>query len=224
MSDPLTFFSPAVVLATGGWSIQTSTPGTSAKRASGIGPTGDESASNRYDDRASLTETYKLFSGDATLPIVGSLVGGYHIDSVNVKYAEEDWPTLTVVSHKHTSGNGHSTMRQFTPTVTVIAQWGIPEDPFGITCGTLTTVGISSAEYNLTCTHLDILSAGVHLGAENRDGVETLSIAYVGSATPEPPSDDWTEMDTGGPNASNVGAEEGSAAWEQHLEADAVEA
>jgi hypothetical protein len=219
------FFAPTGIMlpAGSGWIIQTSTPGKGSQRASGIGATGDEVANALYDTRETLTETYKLFAGTGTLPVLGTVIatGDWHIDSVRVSLSATDWPTLTITAHKHTDGVGHASMKTYTPSITApTAAWGVPEAPFGITVGTLTTVGVSSAEYNFSVTHVDELAGdGKQLGGQNRDGVETLSVTYVGTTTPAGP-DGWDEMETG-TNASNEAASGGSASWEHHVAADA---
>jgi hypothetical protein len=217
------FFAPTgLLLPSGsGWIIQNDAPGKASQRASGIGATGDEVANALYDTRETLTETYKLFSGTGTLPALGTVVSGWHIDSVRVSLSATDWPTMTITAHKHTDGVGHDSMETYTPSITApTAAWGVPEEPFGITVGTLTTVGVSSAEYNFSVTHVDELAGdGKQLGGQNRDGVETLSVTYVGTTTPTGP-DGWDEMETG-TNASNEAASGGSASWEHHVAADA---
>lgn len=220
------FFAPTGLLlpAGSGWIIQNNAPGKGSQRASGIGATGDEVANALYDTRETLTETYKLFAGTGTLPVLGTVVSGslWHIDSVRVSLSATDWPTMTITAHKHTDGVGHASMETYKPSISApAAAWGVPEAPFGITVGTLTTVGVSSAEYNFSVTHVDELAGdGKQLGGQNRDGVETLSVTYVGTATPAPPSADWDEMETG-TNASNEAASGGSASWEHHVAADA---
>jgi hypothetical protein len=219
------FFAPTGILlpAGSGWIIQTSTPGKGSQRASGIGATGDEVANALYDTRETLTETYKLFTGTGTLPVLGTVIDTslWHIDSMSVSLSATDWPTMTITAHKHTDGVGHASMETYTPSISApAAAWGVPEAPFGITVGTLTTVGVSSAEYNFSVTHVDELAGdGKQLGGQNRDGVETLSVTYVGTTTPAGP-DGWDEMETG-TNTSNEAASGGSAAWEHHVTADA---
>jgi hypothetical protein len=214
------FFAPTGLLAGGGWIIQNNAPGKGSQRASGIGASGDEAAKALYDVRETLTETYKLFSGDGTLPALGTVVSLWHIDSVRVSLSATDWPTMTVTAHKHTDGVGHADMKTYTASITApAAAWGVPAAPFGITVGTLNTVGVSSAEYNFSVTHVDELAAGKQIGAQNRDAVEKLSVTYVGTTTPTGP-DGWDEMETG-TNASNEAASGGSASWEHHVAADA---
>lgn len=220
------FFSPAGILlpAGSGWTIQNNTPATSNQRSSGIGATGDEVANQLYDGRETLVETYKLFAGTGTLPILGTVVDTslWHIDSFSLTLSATDWPVLTINAHKHKGGVGHTDMRTYTPSITApTAAWGIPEAPLGITVGTLTTVGVSSVEYNFSVTHVDELAGdGKQIGAQNRDGVETLSCSYVGTTTPTPPTADWDAMETG-TSASNEAATGGNAAWEHHVTADA---
>lgn len=217
------FFAPTGTLGGGGWIIQNDSPGKTSQRASGLTATGDEAAKALYDVRETLTENYKLFSGTGTLPVLGTVIADalWHIDSVRVALSATDWPTLTVTAHKHTDGVGHADMKTYTASITdPTGAWGMPEAPFGITVGTLTTVGVSSAEYNFSVTHVDELAGdGKQLGGQNRDGVETLSVTYVGTTTPTGPTD-WDEMETG-TNASNEAASGGSAAWEHHVAAGA---
>jgi hypothetical protein len=214
------FFAPTGLLAGGGWIIQNNAPGKGSQRASGIGASGDEVAKALYDVRETLTETYKLFSGEGTLPALGTVVSGWHIDSVRVSLSATDWPSMTITAHKHTDGVGHADMKTYTASITApAAAWGVPAAPFGITVGTLNTVGVSSAEYNFSVTHVDELAAGKQIGAQNRDAVEKLSVTYVGTTTPTGP-DGWDEMETG-TNASNEAASGGSASWEHHVAADA---
>lgn len=241
MATTPTFFSPTdaidinTLLGLGEtdpkWVIQTAGPSTQKDRASGLGADGDEVAKEEYNKRKSVSLTYKCFSatGNLSLPSVGTISGGYHIDSVALAYSPTDWPTLTVTAHKHDDGATHAadSCRTYTTDLVFPAQFGVPSS---ISDGTATVmfamsvagIGMRSLSFSLACTHVDEQgSAGNWLAGENHDGVETLDAEFTGV----PASGDltihadWT-MTSDGETSGNTAVDSRTVSLTRHIAKD----
>ena len=219
------FFNPSDLLSLGGdWIVQDHNIAAANQRAQGLAATGDEAASKLYDGKTSGSIAFECHAetGSLTLPNVGAVKGGYHIDSLQLVYNPAGWPKLTLNVHKH-DDNSHAadSMNEFAPSPTFPAQFGVPR---GLTIGagaqsiTDTACGIKSMTYNLACTHVDELDeAGDHLAGENRDGAETLAIEYTKNpAVIANTGAGWSQM-SGGSTLSNTAAETASYSWEAHV-------
>jgi hypothetical protein len=238
-ATPVAFFTPTSPFgAIAGWEVQTGgNPTVTEQRASEIGSDGDEIASEGYDKRSTVSATYKPTTwtggGSMSLPVVGSVLTLYHVDSISVAFTQTDFPTLTVNGHLHNGGNGHTdgTMNEYTPKADLIVQGiGVPttvSDTTSVAMYALVesaTVGLRSMTYSLAVTHEDELnSAGNHLAGENRDGIETYELEFTGLAAV---TDDYTisaglfvETDT--PSQGNTAVSTESLTLTQHIEMDA---
>jgi hypothetical protein len=202
MASNTTFFTPLDVIAINTlltlegaamWIIQTAAPSSSKDRASGLKADGDEAAHVNHNARETVSLTYKCFAttGNLSLPKVGTVAGGYHIDSVALAYSPTDWPTLTVTVHKHGDGSTHAddSCRTYSTDIVFPAQFGVPallDDNTPVTpvsqfAMAATGVGMRSLSFSLTCTHLDEQGGtGNWLAGENHDGVETLDAEFAG--------------------------------------------
>lgn len=222
----INFFNPSDVLSlsASGWVQQQNNITDSVQRAQGLGATGDEAAKKTYDGKAAGSVVYDCFTetGNLTLPKVGQIAGGYHIDSLSLVYSPNGWPRLTVNVHQHDSNSHTSGLNTFTPSLTCPAQWGVPR---ALSISDLdTSAGVRGCTYTVGCTHEDESENGDHLAGENRDGVETLAYEFtVGAAALGAefagPSG-WDEMSDGSPKG-NTSAETRSMQWEHHIARDA---
>lgn len=229
MSDKaVPFFSPTDVLSLGGnWAVQEVNLSDAYQRAQGLDAAGDEAVSETFDEKTSGTVVYEDHSasgGSLTLPTVGAVGGGYHIDSYQVVYSSNGWPRLTVTVHKH-GQNSHADGEQneFNASVVLPTGFGCPREILDALDATVfevtdTDAGVRGLTYSLGCTHVDEGDeAGDHLAGENRDGVETLSVEFTkdpGSSVTA--SADWDEM-TDGAAQGNTAAETASMSWEHHV-------
>lgn len=201
MASNVTFFNPTDLIdintnlsLTGSlqWILQTVAPSTTQDRASGLGATGDEAAYKDHNSKTQATLTYMCFgtSGNLMLPTVGSVLEGYHVDSVALAYNPTGWPTLTVTVHQHTTtSHVDAACNEYSTGIVFPAQFGVPasiSDNTSPTPGVMfangaASIGMRSLSFNLTCTHLDETgSEGDWLAGENHDGVETLDAEFTG--------------------------------------------
>lgn len=196
VSTKVEFFAPVSPFGDfDGWEIQTGgNPSKAKARASDLGKTGDEIAHETYDDKTSVSAVYTLTSrtGNITLPSVGQILSGYHIDSVSVAFSQTAWPKLTVAGHKHDLGNADTACRTYKPSLIFAAQTiGVPESVsdsanpavvvFKLNDGT--PIGMRSMSYAIAVNHVDEMNGkGGHLAGDNYDGNETLTCELTGDA------------------------------------------
>lgn len=228
MSDKaVPFFNPTDVLSLGGDMIQQSNGiKETNQRAQGLGATGDEAANKLHGGMSQGSVVYEdhTESGNLTLPNVGKVAGGYHIDSIQVEYQPTGWPRITFNVHQHDS-NPHvdADLNTFSATVDLPCQFGIPRTlelaSDGVTvvfANGDTDSGMRSLSYTLSCTHVDEDENGDHLAGENRDGVEQLQIGFTKDPDTTTIHADWDNLDDG-PDKSNTAAETGSLTLEHHV-------
>ena len=167
-------------------------------RNSILGKDGDEVKHKDHDQRHNVSCDYAFTGSGQTLvvPAAGAVLNGYMVDNVNVNYAAQEVPKMTMTGHKHvdtaTGASGHSNMRTYTGTVQLPAvELGVPD-----TLGPLSTVGARSASYSLSCTHIDEYGGQAkHVAADNHDGVESVSMESVEDITVTDSNGDWTIED-----------------------------
>jgi len=172
------------------WKLNTGgNPNTTEQRAQALGPDGDEIAWKGYGKKTALTATYVATKavGDLVIPKAGQVVGGCHIDSVQVAYNQTGYPIMTLSGHRHDHGNPHTTCRTYTGSVTLpAAAIGIPAafgDVFKLQPSA--EVGMRGATYTLSVIHVDEMDGvGGQLAGENRDGTEELAIELTADAAP----------------------------------------
>jgi hypothetical protein len=209
------FFNPEDVLALGaGWEQQENNIVHSQSRAQGLDGTGDEAKSVTHDAKSAGTVVYEFHgTADTHLPPIGSVAGGYHIDGGQTVYGEVALPRVTFNVHNHDDNAHTDTLRQFTPTLQVIAGFGCPRDLGGITVPA--DAGVKSVTHSFGVQHLDESENGVHFAGENRDGMESLAYQFLGDQGTIAAPTSWDEL-THGNVKSNVAAESGSYSWEIH--------
>lgn len=227
MSDKeVPFFNPSDVLSLGGdWVVQDNGLADSNQRAQGLKANGDEAASQLYDGKTAGTIKYECFasSGNLVLPNVGSVMGGYHIDSISLTPQATGWPQLTVTVHQH-DDNAHvdGDFNEYAPSIVFPAGYGIPRTLALVATGTAfslddTDAGMRGMTYTLGCQHQDEPDgSGNHLAGQNRDGVETLAVEFTKDPAVVTVAAGWDEMSDGSPK-SNTAAETASMQWEHHI-------
>ena len=232
-TEHVQFFNPENLLAFSGWVRQTPQKNTNTNRASALGDDGDEIASQDYGEQTQITVPFVSTgtSGNLTLPQVGAIQNGYHIDGFTLTYNQKGFPTLSVNAHKHGS-SAHDTCRTYTPTLTCPAQFGIPDldvlANIASSFGGFTVdkvVGMRSLTYSMQVNHVDENKGdGSHLAGDNYDATETVGFETTGIATITAPAAGtgqrpWT-CDTVGENTSNVAASTASASFTRHVAHD----
>lgn len=226
------FFNPdgifASLIGTSVGDVQTTNHSTSQQRASAADKHGDEKNSTLYGGQDSITETFKIYQDSGTFSVSsivpGTVQDGYHVDNLTVTYTTTDFPEVSISAHKHTdlatgvTSHG-TTHRKATSSLQLPAGFGA--------CGIAALVGVedasiavSGATYTLGITHEDAQDCGgAYLASENRDGVETLQVNFVGVATISQasgdPMEDW-DMTASSIDRSNTAAETSSFTFEKH--------
>lgn len=221
-----------------GWAVTNgANPTTTKQRAQALGADGDELRHKGYDKRQTLSATYTstLIPGSTatylTLPSVGTVVNGAHIDSISVAYSQTGFPTLTVSGHKHLDGNAHVAggCRTYAASVQLPAvEFGVPSVIPNVGTGAGNAfalddeaeIGMRSLTYTLGLQHVDDLDGqGEHLAGDNYDGVETLAIELTGTGTLGTDfeiGDDWFD-DSIGETPSNTAATTTSLSLSHHV-------
>ena len=195
-SSKAEFFAPSGVIGElTDWELQTGgNPSLTRQRAQSLKSNGDEMRSVQYGAQIAYTETFtaKTVTGETGLavPGVGKILGGAHVDSVQVTYSQTDAPSLEVSSHRHAAVDGtpenHDACRVYTGSVVLPPRpIGVPstlKDSEGNTIFECPSgVGMKSLTYSLTATHQDEPDGeGGHFAGQNRDGVETIVIEFTG--------------------------------------------
>lgn len=196
MASKVVFFNPDSVIGTlDDWEIQEgANPSVSRQRAQALKADGDELASVQYGAQVAYSMNYaaRTVTGDKGLsvPSVGKILNGRHVDSVEVSYSQTSFPTLAVSAHAHAAVDGteeeHDACRVYAPGVVLPARAiGVPstlKDAEGNTVFTCPEgVGMRSLTYSLATNHTDEANGdGGHLAGQNHDGTETLTLEFTG--------------------------------------------
>lgn len=204
-----------------GWAVQNENPTTGQTRAQALGATGLEIASRLHDKKTSVTANYAATDADAAIPRVGQVLNGYHVDSVNVAYANTAFAQMTLTGHKHvdTANDSHGATgkvpRQFAGSLaTVGTLFGCPSAPLGVVIPT--GAGVRSMTYNLTVNHVDELnSEGKWLNGDNYDPTETVEVELCDTGVIT--ADTGWDLTSAGNTLGNTAAETSTATVEKHI-------
>lgn len=193
--DPLSINTLLTLSGSLMWIIQSNTPSKKADRSAGLKANGDENAWKAHNAGETRTLVYEChaLTGFLKVPAVGTVTAStvWHIDSVKVDYKPTGWPTLTVQIHKHTGAANHTaaSCNTYAAFTKLPALFGIPAlindtatTPVGVDFELkVAAIGLKSISYGLSCTHQDETGGtGDWLAGQNRDGVETLDVAFTG--------------------------------------------
>ncbi len=207
-----------------GWEPQDGGGDTTTKdRASALGADGDEFRHADHNEQKTVSATY-VPDGTVTdklaVPKAGSVLNGWVVDSVSLAYSQE-FPTLTVNGHKRTKvvSGAYANMRTYSPTIDLpYVALGVPDQIGPVKCE-----GARSATYELSCTHVPEVGGQDYLvGADNHDGVETLTVESVCAVTVDSSfvgKDEWTDTSRA-KNKSNNGATVNQVTLVRHLAHD----
>ena len=195
------------------------------------GSDGDEIAHATHNHREEGAWTY-LLSGsvtpgtDITIPNVGQIAAGWHLDRVEIGWSREQMrPKLTASAHRHLDGNAHGgaaahECRQYAASVAIKAvAFGVPADLGGVKLASGAVVDWRDATYVLECNHVDEAGRdGSELAGDNYDGTESISANITGNWTDDDleAASDWTRTgDSATP--SNTGATTGAVEYVHHV-------
>jgi len=176
------------------WEIQNGpNPTFTKQRAQALTKDGDEFARRQYGGQYSGTFSYvaKKATGTLTVPNVGAVVAGWHIDNWTVTYTQNGYPTLAISAHKHDTALGgvlDSNCRTYAPSFKVPACFGVPTSIEGVTANTkvfelksAAVVGMRGLSLGMSVNHVDEPGKdGEHFAGDNYDGTETLTAEFTG--------------------------------------------
>lgn len=233
MPERIEFFSPVDSFNFGeanDWHLNTGgSPQQSKSTNDALGKDGDHIGRNEYDKKEQVTCSYVSTknTGNLALPVVGSIMNGYHVDNFSLSLSQTDFPKLDITGHKHKSGSPDSGCRTYTPSLQIPAHpIGVPSTLAGAyALGAGIPCGMKSLNYSVQVNHQDELNCdGDHLQGDNYDGTETLSLESTGNID----EDDLTleegwAFDSSGKNQSNTAATTSSFNLTKHIAHDVTD-
>lgn len=225
MSVDAKFFQPVDVfeLSADVFVIQSGPNGSeSSSEAVALGSDGDAIGVNRYGRQLSATCSYLIKPGasSVTLPDVGDVRGGYHIDSMTWTESSDNWPTLEITGHKHVDGSLDSGCRLYPTTgYDLSAAFGVATPSQFTVPDTLALTGVT-VEYAVN--HVDEVGAvGEHIAGDNYDGTITATFSATGTGNITAKSTvgslQWTLDSTSDSDQSNTTAQKKSFVFKAHV-------
>ncbi len=214
------------------WEVQNGpNPTYSLQRAQALKADGDELAYQQYGGQYSATLNYvlKTVTGTLTLPAVGTVSDGWHLDNLTVSYTQTGWPTLSITCHKHDTSKGGTVdagCRTYPPSFKVPACFGVPTAIPSTGSGnvfelsTNAEVGLRSISLAVSVNHIDEMNnAGEHFASDNYDGSETLTAEFTGEidSTDYKLGDAWA-ADSTAQNGGNTVASTATVTISHHIQ------
>lgn len=236
MNEHVTFFAPecpaAIITLMGNtWEFQNQNAEQRSKDyINELGRSGDEIIKALVNGKTATGWQFVCTATTSTsiLPSglkAGSVVGGYHIDSIEVGWDRgQVKPKITIVAHAHDGvDGGHNACRTYTPSVSFAAvAFGIPSDLGAVALSSEAEVDFRSATYRLAVSHIDETGrSGNQLKGDNHDGVETMNVEFTGDADADDYEieDGWSAPHSGR-TPSNTGVTTSSLELVHHISAD----
>jgi hypothetical protein len=218
MSSTVEFFNPESPFSADltGWEIQTVNPAKTKQRAQQLGKNGDEIASQTHGGQTAITAEFTATESTAAIPAVGIVENGWHIDSLQVRYVNNDFVKMSITMHKH-DGTTHAdgSCRTYKGSLaTVGVTFGCPATIPGITIPE--GAGVRSFTYSLSCHHVDEPNrTGGWLAGDNYDGAETSEVELCDAGTVSAAAN-WDLMADNGQKGNTI-AETHTATAEHHI-------
>lgn len=214
------FFNPSSIGNITGWEVQTGSDSTSLDRAQALGADGDEIASQTHNSKISATTSYVIKATNASVPKLGAIINGYHIDSIAITFNATAFVMMSLTGHKHGS-TAHPACRTYSLSISTISQlFGCPSTiPCGLTVATGTGTGVRSITFSASLNHVDELNnVGNFLAADNYDGKETITVQLCDTANCTAQTG-W-DITSSGDDTGNTSAETTSTTAEHHIAHD----
>ncbi len=211
------FFQASDPFGLTGWSAEGGPEETESEQlATALGPDGDVIATQGYDQKTELSCNFIAKGDTATIPTVGAIMNGWHIDNISISWSQTSWPKLSLTAHKH-DGTAHDETRKYAPSISMVCGFGCPTKLGPFALGTDSKCGVRSMTYSLKSNHVDELnSVGNHLAGDDYDGTETLTVETTGPFDFAAGTDDW-HLDSSGKSRSNTAATTSSATYTKHI-------
>lgn len=176
------------------WDIQSSNPSTTRERVASLGSDGDETASFLYGEKTTINVNCLCNAPAGTalvVPKVGDVIGGYHIDSVNITFSATSQPTMDITAHKHGENKSHEAAHRTYSLPKAIKDTlkggaGVPTGIAGLTLSELTD-GFSQVTIALAANHVEAPYCGTPPtipASDNHDGSVTVTAEVIGDSTP----------------------------------------
>lgn len=152
-------------------SAQNDDSNVNSPRANTLGPTGNEVAAKLHSERTDVTTNYKANTiGSVTIPSeIGKIVNGLVLTSINIQTTADDYATMTLTGHNHTT-NAHADTRPLKSVahgISLASGFGCT-DFLGGTAGD--NASPVSSGINITTDHRDEdAGSGNHLIGDNFD-------------------------------------------------------
>lgn len=179
-----------------GWSIVSNDGDDNFQRAEAMGPTGNEVASQLYDEKTEVSTSYVAAQTSApTVPAtLGAVINNYTLTSIVLNTSADGFVSMTLTGHKHEGSNTHGTVRTVAHGITLTAGFGVTL--FAGTAVVETNGGFSSS-CTIECQHTDALGgSGLTIAGENYDGKITVEITATGTIGATPSGYDLTSTKT----------------------------
>ena len=233
MSDKaVPFFNPADITSLGGdWVVQSNGITDTNQRVVGLKANGDENVSKLYDGQSNgpvMLECHEE-TGYLSLPEVGSVGGGYHINSWTLAYQQNGYPQLTLNLHAH-DDNTHADgeMNEYSTDLKLPAQFGIPRSIMDDATGAVTQfelvdtdAGMRALTVSLEAQHVDEPNGtGGHLAGENRGGTQKIEVETTKDPSSVTIHADYDETEDGVAKG-NTAAETSKFSWIKSIARDA---
>ncbi len=165
-----------------GWEIQSVTVSDENKRGTAPDKSGNEVASNLYDNTQQVTTNYKAIVKTApSIPAnIGDDINGITTTQISVSTDSEDFATMTLTGHVHTDGK-HGTCKTVAHGMKLDRGFGA--SGFGVTGGE----SVRSSELTITCEHAEVPDAkGDNAGGENYNPRVEISVRVLGDGASLP--------------------------------------
>lgn len=178
-----------------GWSIIGNDSDDAFKRGEAFGPTGNEVASNLYDETITVSTRYQASSTDTpTIPAtLGADINSITVTGISVSTSADGFVEMTLTGHRHVSPGTHGTVRTVAHGITLARAFGV--SPFGVTV--TETNGLYSSTANIETQHQDVPGTLGHtIAGENYDGKITIEVTATGTLTATLSGYDCTSVKT----------------------------
>ena len=165
-----------------GWEIQSVTVSDENKRGTAPDKSGNEVASNLYDNTQQVTTNYKAIVKTApSIPAnIGADINGITTTQISVSTDSEDFATMTLTGHVHTDG-AHGNCKSVAHGMKLDRGFGASD--FGVTGGE----SVRSSELTITCEHAEVPDAkGDNAGGENYNPRVEISVRVLGDGASLP--------------------------------------
>jgi hypothetical protein len=164
-----------------GWALNSTDNPEESQREIAHGPKNNMIASQLYDKRETISETFRavIRTEAPTIPVNIGMLNGLPMTSLNITTTKDDFATMVVAGHEHTDGSDNGAVEAAAHGMTMDGSFGV--SLFGFT-------GVEEATESsctIECDHAEVPDAdGDTAAGENHNPRITISVtAHDGYAT-----------------------------------------